>query len=512
MPNSKNYWIISRPKRQLILVPDLLKIFSAVASGETWKGNRDIQADFEAQLVTAQWKAQNTSVSASGGRTYANLLFLLGLWFEDENGVQITNAGLEIIEDNPPVPILTKQLMDFQYPSPYSLKRNVNISSEYNIQPHRFVMKLFLDKDLQEITQEEIGFCLVPFAKSNADLDKCHDLINKYRENPEEVIEAAKQESGTTEDNLKNIGNTVVNQLEYTGWFEGRDDIKSLTIKPNGKEKAQEFLSNLRTGLIGNPEDTATFQMRYGSGFQISKDYRYTQPAPAAINPNERAILLSYYEIALNEPIEGITEELINRIAQRRGVSSRLVRQVLSTFAEKPLMDRFEEKYLQLATGGTETATDFEIKTNGVFSSEGFGFTSVWVGSHPRYPDLFVYFDRVNKKHGLIDTKAYREYPLPLDHKNIMAHTYIPNFREIEFEGENYTLAFYAYVAGGYSSSIQNSFNELVSMTDIPGSYITAYNLLRLLRLHRQNEITPEKFAEIFTCNKEVKYEDIQSN
>lgn len=507
---AKNYWVITRPKRKLILIPDLLKIFSTVAEGQKWEGNRELQFQFEESLRSYEWKAQNISKEASGARTYAAMLYMLGLWFEDDNGVQITNAGKELIADRPPVPILTKQLLDFQYPSPYSIKSQVDVSREFHIQPHRFILRLIIEKNIEEITQDEIAFCLVPYAKNNNDIDKCFELIKQYRINPQKIVESAEADSGTTEDNLRNIGNTMVNQLEYTGYFEERTDIKSLRIKQGMHSKVVDDLEQYRGSLIQNPEDAPTFQMRYGSGLDTAKDYRYTTPTPPKLNPNDRAIMLTYLEIALNEPIESISEELISRISRLRGVSTEQTRKVLSTFAQKPQFDRFEEKYLKLSVGGTATADDFEVKTTGIFSKDGFGFAAVWVGPKPRHPDLFVYFDKNSRQHGLIDTKAYKEYTLPLDHKNIMAHTYIPSFKTLEFEGVSYSLKFYCYVSGGFGSGMQKSFNELAQMTDVKGSYITASNLLQLLRMHRANPFSPEKFGEIFSSNQEIIYDRIQ--
>lgn len=506
---ARNYWWVTRPKRKLILIPDLLKIFSAVAEGQKWEGNRPLQLEFEQALRKYEWKAQNVSRDGSGGRTYAAMLYMLGLWFEDENGVQITNAGKELIADNPPVPILTKQLLDYQFPSAYSIKSQINVSREYHIQPFRFILRLFIEKDIDELTQNEIAFCLLPYAKKDTDIDKCYSLIEEYRKDPEPVVRTATADSGTTEDNLRNIGNTIVNQLEYTGLFIEREDIKSLKLKGGGKEKTEGLLSEARSGFIADPENEALFQMRYGSGLGVSKDYRYTQPVPPRINPNDRAVLITYYDIILNEPADAISEDLIQRIASLRGVSSDRVRKVLSSFAQKPMLDRFEEKYLKLSIGGTATADDFEIKTNGVFSQDGFGFASVWVGNRPRYPDLFIYFDKERKLHGLIDTKAYREYTLPLDHKNIMAHTYIPSFRKLNYEGEEYNLAFFNYVAGGFGSGMSKSFSELLQMTDVPGSYITAYNLIQLLRIHRGNPFSAEHFGQVFSSNQEIKYDSL---
>jgi hypothetical protein len=499
----KRHWVITRPKRKLILVPDLLRIFSAVAEGQRWNRNRDIQKQFEQSLTDAQWKAQNLSADGSGGRTYAALLFMLGLWYEDSNIVNITNAGREIIDGAPPVPILTKQLLDFQYPSPYSIKSNVNVAREFRIQPFRFILNLFLEKNFTVISQDEIAFCLVPFAKTAADLDSCSELIHNFRVNQQPVIRRATRSSETTEDNLKNIGNTVVNQFEYTGLFIEQEDSKSLELKPGMREKASGIISGLRTSLIQNPNDEVLFQKRYGCGLLKSKDYSQSIRQPMDINPTHRKIVERFYVISSNEPVYSLTPALINRISTQTGAQENLVQRVLTRLPIASQPSQFEDSYLQLSVGGKTTAEDFERKTTVLFN-DGFGLESIWVGNRPRHPDIIIYIDKINKIHGIIDTKAYKEYNLPLNHKNIMAYTYIPDLSIIEYEGEKYKLVFYGYVAGGYISTIRSSFNELRGMTPLSGHYITARNLIALFRLHRQKPIPTARLVELFSSNQEI--------
>lgn len=500
----KNYWVNTRPKRKLILIPDILRVFESVASGQEWHGNRKLQLEFEKALTDAKWKAQNISRDGSGGRTYAALLFMLGLWFEDENGVQITNAGEDLIDNNPPAEILTKQLMNLQYPSPYSIKSSVNVSSNIKIHPHRFIVRLFIEKGFSEITQDEIAFCLVPFCESDRDIEKAVELINEFRESPESVTEKAVERAQTSEDNLRNIGNTFVNQLEITGFFIERDELKSLSVKHDKKDEISDYLSNMRQSFIQDPSDSATFQMRYGSGIKKSKDYRYSQAEPMAISPNERKILVTYYTLLANEPISSINSALISKISIMTGAGEKTVESVLNKLASKPKLNRFEEKYLQLSKGGRETATEFEVLTTGIFSDQGFGFPSEWIGSKGNVPDIIVYIDTQNKKHGIIDTKAYKEYSLSNDHRNRMLSNYIPKFRKIKFEDEIYDLAFFSYIAGGFKSSMKNSFEKLVSKTDVGGSYITSINFIRLLRKHRSQEIKSGEMISLFSSNDEI--------
>ena len=510
----KNYWWVTRPKRKLILIPDLIKIFSATATGKTWHRNRELQKQFERNLTNAKWKAQNNSNDGSGGRTYAALLAQLGLWYTDEsNLVGITLAGQEIINGNNPIPIITKQLLDLQFPSSYSIKPQVNVCREFQLQPYRFIMKLFLDNQIDELSQEEISFCLVPYIKKNADTDLCLNLLHKYDHNKTEVITNAKNLTGLQKTSLLNIGNTIVNNFEYTGYFEEAEDIKKLKIKKSKIDEAKKFINDLRTGLIQNPENEPVYQRRYGTGLDKTKDYSTSIRTPMPINPNERKIIECFYVISSSEPVYRINNNLITRISKQTGASTRLIQSVIEKLPVETQPNQFAEAYLQLATGGRSTATDFELKTTALFN-EGFDINAKWIGNHKRYPDIIVFIDKKNKKHGIIDTKAYREYNLPLDHKNRMAHVYIPDLSTFKFEGENYSIAFFGYVAGGFTNNIENSFSELVSMTETPGYLITAQHLLDLLKIYKDKLITSVDLMKLFSCNTQiVPYEFItQSN
>lgn len=500
----KNYWWVTRPKRKLILIPDIIRIFSATAEGKPWHRNRGLQKQFEQNLTDAKWKAQNNSNDGSGGRTYAALLAQLGLWYTDEeNLVRITIAGQEIIDGENPVPIITKQLLDLQFPSSYSSKPHVNVCRGFQVQPYRFILKLFLERKIDELSQEEIGFCLVPHVKRETDTDLCLDLLRQFNINKDELIKNAKDLTGLQEESLVNIGNTIVNNFEYTGFFEEFEDIKKLKIKESEIINAKNFISNLRTGLIQDPENEPVFQRRYGTGLSKTKDYSTSIRIHMPIKPNERKIIEAFYIISSSEPVYSINVELISRIAKQTGAPYRLVQSVIEKMPVEKQPDQFAEAYLKLAVGGKPTATDFELKTTALFN-EGFDINAEWIGNKGRCPDIIVFIDKRNKKHGIIDTKAYKKYDLPLDHKNRMAHGYIPNFKQYVFEGRNYSIAFFGYVAGGFSNNIETSFSELLGMTDIPGHLITAQNLLDLLKIYKERTVSINDLMDLFSSNAQI--------
>ena len=244
--------------------------------------------------------------------------------------------------------------------------------------------------------------------------------------------------------------------------------------------------------------------MRYGSGIKKSKDYRYSQAEPMAISPNERKILVTYYTLLANEPISSINSALVSKISKMTGAGEKTVESVLNKLASKPKLNRFEEKYIQISQGGRETATEFEVLTTGIFSDQGFGLPSEWIGPKGNVPDIIVYVDTQNLRHGIIDTKAYKEYALTNDHRNRMLTNYIPKFKTIAYKGEEYHLAFFSYIAGGFKSSMKKSFEKLTEETDIGGSYITSMNFIKLLRRHRRDKIESDEMVQMFSSNLEV--------
>jgi hypothetical protein len=195
--------------------------------------------------------------------------------------------------------------------------------------------------------------------------------------------------------------------------------------------------------------------------------------------------------------------DLVGRIATSTGATINMVKNTLKRLPLETQADQFYQSYLQLSVGGKSTAEDFERKTYALYS-EGFNISASWVGRSPRHPDIILFFDLAGYRHGIIDTKAYSEYQLPLDHKNKMAYTYIPNFRSFDYDGKIYSLSFFGYVAGGFTNTISSSFNELIEMASTPDHLITAQNLLSLLKIYRQQDFDFDKLIEIFSINKAV--------
>ena len=67
-----NYWFVSRPKRKLNSVPDILTIFADISLGQRWEGQRTKQRSLEDELEAKGIKriGDRRDASGSGARTY----------------------------------------------------------------------------------------------------------------------------------------------------------------------------------------------------------------------------------------------------------------------------------------------------------------------------------------------------------------------------------------------------------------------------------------------------------
>ena len=110
-----NYWWVSRPKRKLNSIPEVLGVFSNVALSAQWSGSRKIHILFEDELEKAGLKrvGERRDHSGSGGRTYQAWLSSLGLIFVQNNtGIPfLTLAGNAIMQGNSPIEILKMQIL-----------------------------------------------------------------------------------------------------------------------------------------------------------------------------------------------------------------------------------------------------------------------------------------------------------------------------------------------------------------------------------------------------------------
>lgn len=177
-----NYWWVTRPKRKLNSVPDILTIFADISLGQQWEGQRTTHLSLEEELESKGIKriGERRDASGSGARTYRAWIQSLGLLFihEETNQMHLTLAGEAILNGEPPVAILKNQVLKYQFPSPFSISRGVDVNRRFKIRPFRFLLRLLSDSRIETLSTEEIGKVIIVQAENES--DKCYeDVVNK---------------------------------------------------------------------------------------------------------------------------------------------------------------------------------------------------------------------------------------------------------------------------------------------------------------------------------------------
>ena len=134
-----NYWWVTRPKRKLNSVPEVLAAFADLSLNQEWNGQRDSHLAYEDALEAAglKRKGERRDQTGGGARTYKAWLVSLGLIFEQESTgkIKLTLAGEAIMNGDSPVDVLTNQILKYQFPSAFSLGRGVQVADRFKIRP-----------------------------------------------------------------------------------------------------------------------------------------------------------------------------------------------------------------------------------------------------------------------------------------------------------------------------------------------------------------------------------------
>jgi hypothetical protein len=489
---------------------DVLRVFLTVTEGKKWQGNRTLHLEFEKALEDQGLKGVGTrrDQGGGGGRTYAAWLFSFGLWFADESHglVHPTFAGEDLLKGVDPVPVLTAQILNFQYPSPFS--KITRVANRFRIFPFRFLLKLLMDSTLDGyLTEKEIAGFVITRGETESDLAGVVKLITDFRKkgSNDSCFDSAFQSAFGTLTKLRDTANTFVNQLEFTQLIVRQDESRvSIAV---GREKGIQDLLKTLPALISRTDEFEFFQRKYGLGPNHQRDNRtFSLTSSVSAGDAEKAkILLVLWDILAREPIKSIDTAVLNRISLKTGINASKIESIITAIGVTPSYDGFETKYLQLSMGGTAFAKEFEQATEGVFGSAGLGFETEWIGASPNNPDILaISMDPGGKFLGILDAKAYKEYTIIGDHRRRMSFGYIPKYQTYNHKGANVGLAFYSYVAGGFGSTVDSGIKKIFDETGTKGTAITAQQLLRLLRKHRSSPIPKSELKDLFTLNRQI--------
>lgn len=520
-----NYWWVTRPKRKLNSVPDVLAVFSQEALNQVWDGQRGSHLSLEDALEKSGLKriGDRRDHTGGGGRTYKAWLKSLGLIFNRNGNKQLclTLAGEAIMNGESPVKILTNQVLKYQFPSSFSIGRGVQLNPRFKIHPFWFLLKLLSDSRIDSLSTEEIAKIVITEAENES--DKCYEYIVRricqFRETGDRCLGAdffklySSSKGAVNPDHpyshLIDVANTIINWLEYTQLI-CRDNSR-IAILDDEKKYVQKIVGT-SIPFIPRPIDEEFFQRRYGLDPNHLKDTRNlnkTQTITAELIA-EHQVKQAYIGLSLKQPICHITSAIVDTISESTGIKESMVEAILQKNYPHGSIGSFLSSYFEMAFKGREECRDFEIATTNIFSDV-FGFRATHIaGGAKEVPDVLLVSNPRCNYQAIIDTKAYNRYDLGATHRDRMIYHYIPDIHK--YGDPDRPLAFFTYVAGGFSPTIDTPLNKIVTSTGTNGSAITVSTIIKMVEQNDKLPYTHGDLRNIFSVNRKVLLSDIISN
>lgn len=507
------HWFVSRQKRQLTTILSALVAFSDVCVGKKWSGNHELQFKFEDELqkrnITEHGKLRARKSGQGGGgiRTLFKQLKDLGLVFtEDENGIcRLTLIGEELVKGNISfVEAMRIQLQKYQYPSASVWSGSGSVDHSFKLHPFQFMFRLLRDARLDNVLHmEEMQGIVIHYAKDDSEetLEKVIDMILEYRRTG--ACKGYIDDSETK--TFSNIANTFFNYIGLTQYTER--GYKVLMIR-GGKEKAVDSFIQQDAKFIPHPELQENYIRAYGKGL-AAKDLRNFERdnAKSQRELDEARIRKEYVLTALKTPVTGITQDIVDRIVENTGIDEKAVESFLLKNYPHGNIDDFFVSYKELAHMGRDGATEFELATCEMFRKI-FHMNAKHVGPKGNTPDVYIESEELGFC-GIIDNKAYKNgYSISGDHKRIMEHVYIPEYKR--YGETELPLAFFSYIAGSFKKNIDVQLNDIHKNTGIRGSAMPVDLLIEFAQNFAENGYSHEKIREVLSVNREVRLADIK--
>lgn len=500
-----DHWFLSRPKRKLNSIPEVLTTFADISLNQQWAGQRDSHLSLEEALEKAGLKrvGERRDQGGSGARTYGAWVKSLGLIFTQESTgkTMLTLAGEAIMAGDSPVEVLKGQILKFQYPSAYSIGRGVQISRRFKIRPFRFLLRLLMDDRVGYLTQEEISKIVAVEAENES--EKCYENVvnrlHEFREKGDRCLATDFEEVHGTFSNMSDNANVFINWLEYTQFIVREEQTVKLL-----EEKKAEISAILATvpAFIDRPESEEYFQRKYGLDPKHKKDTRNltaTKTITAKIIA-EQKIRKAFISESLRRPIAKITPALVDRIVEQTGFDDKLVEETLFRLYPRGSVGAFMTEYFEMAFKGRDEATEFEKATVELFQDV-FGFEAKHVGPIGLTPDVLLLSDSDGYQ-AIIDNKAYSKYTISNDHHNRMVHNYIENLNR--YSSSTVPLAFFSYIAGGFGKNFDSQVKAVSEVTGINGSGMSVSNMIKLVECYDAKGYTHKNLRDIFSVNRQI--------
>lgn len=515
-----NYWWVTRPKRKLNSVPEVLSTLAEQALDEEWQGQRGTHLSLEDALEQAGLKrvGERRDQTGGGARTYRAWISSLGLVFMQESTRQLklTLAGEAIMAGESPVEVLKHQVLKYQFPSSFSLSRGVDVAPRFKIRPFRFLLKLLCEDRIGfYLTEEEIAKIIITEAENET--DKCYeyivDRLLQFRDYGDNCLSPDfstlyKPSRGEINPNypyrhLTDIANTIVNWLEYTQLAK-RNDSRQLVILDDKQAEVQSVLS-VTPPFIDRPEQHEYFQRKFGVDPKHTKDLRNLTATRTITHEiiAEQKIKQAFISESLKKPIGKITTSIIDRIIDMTGIDAQLVEETLLRLYPRGAIGSFMTEYFEMAFRGRDDATEFELATVELFKNA-FDLEAEHIGPIPLSPDVLVLSDKAGFI-GIIDNKAYSKYTINNDHRNRMVHNYIPKYSQ----NQQYPLAFFSYISGGFGNNINTQIKSIVDETGVNGSAVSVSNIIKLAEMYQDNGYNHNNIKDILSLDRQVLLADL---
>lgn len=512
-----NYWWVTRPKRKLNSVPDVLATFSEISLNQAWEGERKTHLSLEKALEDAGLKriGERRDQTGGGARTYQAWIASLGLIFiqQSTKRIQLTLAGEALIKGASPVAILKNQVLKYQFPSSFSLSKGVGVALRFKIRPFRFLLKLLYDNRIGYLTEEEIAKIIIVEAENETDkhFEYIVSRLLSFRECGDSCLSddfftQYKSAKGTVNfehpySHLFDIANTFINWLDYTQLIY-RDNGR-IYILPEKISEVEQILS-IVPPFIDRPERHEYFQRKYGLDPNHKKDTRNLTASVAVTAKTlvEAQIRKAYIAISLKRPVTKITTELKEEVAEISGIESKIVEDCLNRMYPHGSINAFMSEYFNMAFKGRDEATEFEKATAEIFSDV-FGFESKHVGSIGLTPDVLI-CSHPSGYYGIIDNKAYSNYIISNDHHNRMVHNYIKTYSKLELP-----LAFFSYIAGGFGTNINTQIRHIKEESGVAGSAVCVSDFITMIEKHERVPYSHDALRDIFSLDRKILLTDI---
>ncbi len=519
-----NYWWVTRPKRRLNSIPEVLATIADTALNAEWQAQRGIHLSLEDSLENSGIKREGERRDQTGGgaRTYVAWVKSLGLIFEHESTgkLMLTLAGEAIMSGESPVSVLKEQILKYQFPSSFSLSRGVSVHARFKIRPFLFLLRLLSDAEITYLTKDEIAKIVI--VEADRESDACYrrvvGKILEYRHQgnaslDEDFFEKYHPSKGSVNEQnpygyLLDVANTIENWLEYTQLTKRSEEDNHLRLLPDKKAEVEAILAN-PPPFIDRPESHEYFQRKFGLDPKHKKDTRNLNQTSSitARMIEEHKIKQAFIGESLKTPIAKITASLIDKLTEATGFDEKLVEETLLRLYPHGAVGAFMAEYFEMAFKGRDDAIPFEKATVELFRNV-FGFETQHVGSIGLTPDVLI-LSNSEGYCGIIDNKAYSAYSISNDHRNRMVHNYIGGIKRY-YNGET-PLAFFIYIAGGFKKNIDLQIKDITQETSIAGSAVSVSNMISLVEQSKVKDCNHSKLHKVFSLGRQVMLSDIQT-